>query len=524
VSGRATVRAVLLAVLSGACLIAAAPARGVPWLLFVSLVPLLLAIDIAGRSSRPPSLPAAAGAGWVAGLVFQAGLFDWLPAAIARLQQMDAARAYAWWALFVGYQALQLALFALGAAMLLRRLRREGGAGRVGVIAAAVGSWWVVVEWAFPVILPWPLGAILGPSRLLRQGADLAGAPGLAGLAVCINALLATACAPAPRRRALVLVTALLVATASYGALRARRADRPRRDGLTVALVQGGGAPATQATPDAVEGDWRRYARLTRRAGRDADLVIWPETALRVYLRDQPALRRRTAALAAALGRPLLLGALDRAGIDREWNSAYLLQSGVPPQVYHKQLLVPFAEYVPALRWAPAGWRTTGVFVTGSGAGAMALGRRLRLALSICVEAVHPGFFGPAVRGGAGLLVNLSDDTWFGSPRAAAQHLELTRLRAVETRRWMVRASGSGISAVVDPAGDVVARLPYGRVDALVYRVGTSGSTPLYSAAGRWFPVAAAGLLLVLALTFPNLALKVCHTRASGISRAVPSQ
>jgi apolipoprotein N-acyltransferase len=110
----------------------------------------------------------------------------------------------------------------------------------------------------------------------------------------------------------------------------------------------------------------------------------------------------------------------------------------------------------------------------------------------VCVEAIRPGAFNAQVRDGAQWLLNLTDDSWFASRRAAAQHLEMTRLRAVETRRWLVRASHSGASAVIDPRGDVVAALPFAVPGTLSQGVGLGEDLTPYVRYGDWVVLAAA--------------------------------
>ena len=127
----------------------------------------------------------------------------------------------------------------------------------------------------------------------------------------------------------------------------------------------------------------------------------------------------------------------------------------------------------------------------------------LRVAPSICFEAIHAGAFNALVRHAAGLLVNLTDDGWFASVNAAAQHLELTRLRAVETRRWLVRASNSGISAFIDPSGRVAASLPFGAIGVLRHRIEVGGPTTPYVRWGDWvLPLCAALTLVQLTKNF----------------------
>jgi apolipoprotein N-acyltransferase len=267
----------------------------------------------------------------------------------------------------------------------------------------------------------------------------------------------------------------------------------------------------------------------------------------------------------------MLFGSLDSIpGTDRELNAVYLVEpshqhrasvqaqpstpSPMKVGVYHKRVLLPFGEYVPAARWLPMAerWKATGRFVAGEtptrlavrlsgtvhrtplpatktaqkvssplvgegseggaigqaqksrerppslilprkGGGNHVYGRRVSLGVSVCFEAIRPGWFNQAVRDGARFLVNVTDDGWFGNSATPEQHLELTRLRAVETRRWLVRASNSGISAFIDPTGQVVASLAVGRVGALEHEVSLVDSITPYV---RWgdFPM----LLLAL--------------------------
>jgi len=157
---------------------------------------------------------------------------------------------------------------------------------------------------------------------------------------------------------------------------------------------------------------------------------------------------------------------------------------------------VPFGEYIPAANWLPwlRGWRTTGAFEAGHDGVAPLPFAGSSAALAVCVEAIRPGAFNDQVRAGAGWLLNLTDDSWFASRRAAAQHLEMARLRAVETHRWLVRVSHSGASAIFDARGDLVAALPFGAAGALSHRIAMRRDLTWYVRGGDW-PVAAAAVL-----------------------------
>jgi apolipoprotein N-acyltransferase len=151
-------------------------------------------------------------------------------------------------------------------------------------------------------------------------------------------------------------------------------------------------------------------------------------------------------------------------------------------------------EYVPGASGLPAlrAWWTTGDFVSGTRRDAFVLepgtdGKPpLRVAPSICVEGLQGGWFNPLVRAGAGLLVNITDDGWLAGSPGPELHLQLARMRSVETRRWLVRASNSGISAVIDPQGAIVASLPFGEAGTLMQAVQPSEQLTPYVRFGDW--------------------------------------
>lgn len=110
------------------------------------------------------------------------------------------------------------------------------------------------------------------------------------------------------------------------------------------------------------------------------------------------------------------------------------------------------------------------------------------------------GAFNEAVRNGAGLLINITDDAWFGDTAEPYQHLNATILRAVETRRWLVRASGSGISAFIDPTGEVVASIPLHTAGVLTRSVQTSMALTFYARFGDWVVGLSVALIIALPL------------------------
>jgi apolipoprotein N-acyltransferase len=374
----------------------------------------------------------------------------------------------------------------------------------------------------------------------------------LGGVVAFCSASFAALLAGSPGRTARRVVeactaAACLAGLGTYGAMATSTGTESARR-LHLAIVQGGLEPDHSNLSTYNEKAWRTYADLTgdlRRHGdteHPLDLVLWPETTLTVFLRHDDVYRGRVLDLLRTQGVPLLMGSAD-AGLRGvgTYNAAHLIEPTAPSawsrdraihplprtahaqqgwQVYRKRRLLPFGEYVPAAEFVSRflAWRPSQSFVAAdddepallelspNGSGIV------RLAPSICYEATWPGAFNRQVRDGADLLVNVTDDSWFGRTAEPAQHLRLATLRAVETRRWLVRASNSGISAFIDPFGRVVASLPVGAAATLERQVGAGGALTPYVRFGDW-PVLAAALTLALSVVVAQLVTARGHRR-----------
>ncbi|TMG79765.1 MAG: apolipoprotein N-acyltransferase, partial [Betaproteobacteria bacterium] len=280
-------------------------------------------------------------------------------------------------------------------------------------------------------------------------------------------------------------------------ALRHVEWSSPRAAPLTVALLQGNIEQSLKFDPERYERTLETYARLAEDAR--ARLIIFPETAVPRFL-DQVdrAYLRRLDAVAQRNGGDLLLGIPTRRSGAEFFNSVISL--GVSPvQVYHKVHLVPFGEF------APPGfaWTLRLVNIPMSDFSRGALGQRLlavageEVAVNICYEDA----FGDEIAAQlprATLLVNVSNVAWFGDSLAPAQHLQIARLRAIETARMHLAATNSGITAVIDRDGRVLARLAQfteGRLETSAH--GYTGATP-YVLLRDWPAVLASlGVLLI---------------------------
>jgi len=309
---------------------------------------------------------------------------------------------------------------------------------------------------------PWlVLPAALSPWPATLQGAAFIGVYGLAGLLAWLAVWLAV---PGPlSRQALV---AVLIGTGLFF-LGNQRLDSPiTRDGtISATIVQGNVDQSRKWDPASQQETVDEYVELSRQAIKDAPtgLLVWPETTMPFYYQDHGPLARQLIAFAAEAGVPIVFGAPAYQG-DREHrsllNRAYLLPPSGQEGYYDKEHLVPFGEYVPLGQYLPFIHKLVegvGDFKPGRAEAPLRTGR-LALGLLICYEAIFPELAQQRVEAGANLLVNISNDSWFGDSSAPRQHLDLAVLRAVEQSRALVRGTNSGISAVIDPRGRIMAQ------------------------------------------------------------------
>lgn len=359
--------------------------------------------------------------------------------------------------------AMALGLYTAAYAAVLRFAAPRLSPWLFGPLAGLAFASMEMARGTFLTGFPWlTLSAALAPWPATIQGAAFIGAYGLSGLCAWLATWLVL---PGPLTKQ--GLTAVLAGIGLLVVGNLRLTTPPERDGTVhVTIVQGNVDQSRKWDPAAQSETVDKYLDLTREALKDAptDLVVWPETAMPFYYQDHGLLSERLETFVAASKVPLLFGApaygREKDGEMVLHNRAYLLPPDGRTDYYDKEHLVPFGEYV------PLGTVLTFVHKMVSGVGDFRPGRRekplrdgkLALGVLICYEAIFPELAQQRVQAGANLLINISNDAWFGDSAAPRQHLDLALLRAVEQGRAIIRGTNTGISAAIDPRGRLMAQ------------------------------------------------------------------
>lgn len=409
-----------------------------------------------------------------------------------------------------------LAIFTALALWLAWRLRASGFA-RILVLAAS----WTLLEYLRGTILtgfPWNLvGYAWSNTPAMLQIAALAGAYGLTLWTVIVAAcpaLLADGELPPKRRGVMALAVLILVPGFIYAGGEARLAALPAPGtdvvpGVRLRIVQPAIAQQLKWREDQRLANARTHLAMTVTPGFETVThVIWPETAMSYFLGHEPELRQAIGAVTPKNG-VILTGTL-RAEPRTEttpfqvWNSLQGVDAkGEIVLSYDKFHLVPFGEYVP-LRWLlPIDKITPGMtdFSAGPGPRTLEVPGAPPVSPLICYEAIFPGAVTESGHR-PGWLLNVTNDAWFGESAGPYQHFASARVRAVEEGLPLVRAANTGISAVVDPYGRLVAHLGLGQRGVLDSPLPAALPPTLFARTGNW-PVL--GIVLLILIASPAL-------------------
>ncbi|MBW3568269.1 MAG: apolipoprotein N-acyltransferase, partial [Proteobacteria bacterium] len=336
------------------------------------------------------------------------------------------------------------------------------------------------------------LAAVVLPIALAAGMIALGGAAAIAG-----GVLLQFRSGHAGRVAGFAVGIALLT---SGWALEQVQWSQPSGERIAVALMQGNIRQDEKWLETSLVPTMQRYWSLTEEHP-EVDLVVWPEAAIpALYHQLDRAYYAQVEDELLNTGQRLLTGTLVR-DFDRQvyFNSAVVL-GGEERRLYNKRHLVPFGEYFPVpdfvRRWLRLMNLPYSDFETGTDGSALEISPGLSVAVMICYEAVFGDELITALPD-ADFLVNISNDGWFGRSIGPQQHFQIARMRAIETQRWLLRATNTGITSIVDQHGRVHDRLPQFEMRVLRGDVQPLEGTTPYVRFGNWLVVLLAVVLLV---------------------------
>jgi apolipoprotein N-acyltransferase len=434
------------------------------WLAPVALAPLLVACSRESRWKRRFLY------GWIAGFIFWFGVCYWIQFVLEVHGGLGRWGGWATFTLFAVLKGLHMAIFATLAGFLIRNF---------WAIPATAALWTGLERTHGDLGFTWLLLGNAGidmpvPMRI----APILGVYGLSFIFAMLGCAVALIILRRPRRElAWLLILPLLLILPPAPA-----PDKGPEHALLVQPNVDTEFDWTQASLAQVE---RNLMIVSHSAG--SNLIVWPEVPAPFYPSD-PAFRVYVESIARSEHAYFLFGGVAYNSARAPLNSAFLFDpSGMLIDRYDKINLVPFGEFVPPVfGWVNRITKEAGDFSPGNRIVEFPVNGH-QIGAFICYESAFPDLIRAFPSGGAEVLVNLSNDGYFGHSSAREQHLSLVRMRAAENRRWILRATNDGITATVDPAGRIVYRAPPYQMLAgdVTYRY--LSSTTLYTRFGDWF-------------------------------------
>jgi apolipoprotein N-acyltransferase len=470
-------------------------------LAFVAWVPLIVAMH--RQTARTAML-----LGWLAGVTMNVAGFFWLQTMLRTFSGFPAPVCFLFVLIVCAYQGGRIGF--LG--WMSGRASARGWPSRLVFAAAFAAS-----ELLYPLLFPWYYAATVHQVAVLTQLAEVGG-PILVGLVlVAANIAIAEPIVARAERRTpdvgpLAVGVIAVAFTCCYGVLRVGAVDAMTQaaPAATVGVVQANmGLMEKRVSFD--EGLQRHLdASAALEQGRHVDFVVWSETSAMRAVHDESYRQELRAGVARRIGAPAIFGAVvvRRVSDERQYvlyNAAVSSDdAGNVLGRYDKQYLLTFGEYLPfgetfpvLYTWSP----NSGHFTPGTSLDPLIVdvhGVKHPVTTLICYEDILPRFTNDAVRHAKPeLLVNMTNDAWFGDTTEPWEHLALAQLRAVEHRRYLVRGTNSGVSAVVDPVGRVIARSGTFRQDTVAATIHWMQSRTVYEIVGDWpWLIVSLGLLV----------------------------
>lgn len=500
----------LLALLSGLLITASFPPLKTDWLIWISLIPLLFAIkDTSPREAFK--------LGMIAGLSHYISLIYWIINVISAYGGLNIFISICVLLLLCLYLSIYLGVFSLLAAFFSHS--------RIKILFFA-GAW-VSLEYLRGIILtgfPWGLLGYSQYNRLeIAQIADITGVYGLSFIIIAVNVFffqLILKNKDILKNKYFISETLILIliiiTSIHYGnnCLRRYVALKPEKPLLNVAVIQGNIDQAVKWDIDFQEITIDKYIYLTQCSyNTKPDIIVWPETAAPLLFQDDSPLTKKIYNLARESKAYLIFGspAYKMEGdhiiyYNRAW---CISPEGAISGQYNKNHLVPFGEYVPLQKFLPFVHRiviSAGEFSRGEPTDPLLLGKNPS-GILICYEVIFPEIARAQILKGAGLLINITNDAWYGFTSAPYQHLFMSVFRAIENRRPLLRSANTGISAIIDSSGKVTIQGDLFTEEVLTGKIiPEKNSLTFYSRFGDVFAIG------VLILCLIKISIELCYS------------
>jgi apolipoprotein N-acyltransferase len=476
---------IALALLTGVLLVLLFPNFSFTWLAPVALTPLLLAL------SREDSLRWRFLYGYFAGVLYWFSVCTWIEGVLEYFGAMGKVGGWGAFLLFCVAKAIHLGVFALFAAILLRK----------SYAVIAVPALWTGIERTHgPLGFAWltlgDAGTSMGLPMRLAPFTGVYGLSFVFALTACALALLIFR-----RPRLHIAWCGVLLLLPLLPSL-----PTPAAGDKTAVLVQTNAAEDAEWNSDSLSRFEARLMEisLTASTSAPAELIVWPESPLPLYYYRGGGFQIDAQNLARASNAYFILGSVAPTLSGDPANSALLISpEGKLVERYDKMNLVPFGEFIPpGFGWVNRITSEAGDFVPGKRVVTLPVDGH-SIGAFICYESAFPDFVRRFTAKGADLLVNISNDGYFGRSAARNQHLKLVRMRAAENARWILRDTNNGVTAVIDPAGRIAAELPSYKQIAARVRFSYETRMTFYAQYGDWFAWSCL-ILSAIALLLPR--------------------
>jgi apolipoprotein N-acyltransferase len=453
---------ILLSILSGVMLTMAFPPGKPDWIIWVSIIPLLKSIENENMST-------AFRLGIITGLTHYITLLYWITNVLSTYGGLNIIFSISLLVLLCLYLSVYTGIFA----MIVSKLDRSP------FMVITIAGIWVALEYLRTFLFtgfPW---CLLGHSQYghlsLIQIADMSGVYGISFLIVCVNVtgfLLFPKKDPElnPKKPiivGLILSSILISGTIMYGNYRLKEHDdtSKKENNIVVAIVQGNIDQSIKWERGFQRETIEKYMSLTRPCFKwRPKIIVWPETAIPFFFNKDKPESKQLYKIPMESGANFIFGcpAYKRENGKTEYFNRviYISPEGKIEGQYDKNHLVPFGEYVPLKKLLPFVYRlvpSAGDFSSGNKIIPLQL-PGLPSGVLICYEIIFPDISREHVMKGAKILINLTNDAWFGFSSAPYQHLYMSLFRAIENRRPIIRAANTGFSAFIDPCGRILKR------------------------------------------------------------------